>query len=84
MKWKPDGWKNPGDEAEGFSEGDLAFANGFAAGADAMLEAVAPLLEQVFAQLCGIRMREGKTDWYSGLDDSIDRLRAIIRLDNKD
>lgn len=48
------------------------------AGADAMLEVLNPLLTQIYAQLCGARIQMGKTDWYSTLDDSIDRLKSVL------
>jgi len=36
------------------------------------------LAYQIFAQICGIRMRE-PTDYRSALDDSYDRLKAILQ-----
>ena len=50
----------------------------FEAGADAMLEVIKPSLETIYAQLCGIRMKEEETPWYSALDASIDNLKKIL------
>jgi len=36
------------------------------------------LLRRIYAQLCGVRMEKGRTEYYSALDDSIDRVRAAI------
>ncbi len=54
---------------------DRAFEDGAVAVHDVDL----PLLRQVYAQLVGIRLKVGKSQHYSALDDSIDRLKAIIR-----
>ena len=49
----------------------------FEAGADAIIEGVMPLIIQVYAQLCRIRLKEGNLS-YCALDGSIDQLKAII------
>ena len=49
-------------------------------GADAVLETLTPILETIYAQLNGVRMKEGKTSWYSALDASIDALKGILNI----
>lgn len=50
----------------------------YEAGADAILKELKPLLTKIHVQLCGVRMKEGKTSWYSALDASIDNLKAVL------
>ena len=73
MSWRPPNWKKYGWVVLPKPEQDA-----YEAGADAMLEAQFPLLRQVYAQLCGVRLQQGKTDYYSALDESIDKLKQMI------
>jgi len=80
MKWRPkEGW----DTAEIAKTANLRPAWGIGAaieaGADALLDDLMPVLETVYAQLCGIKMKNGKTTYYSALDSSIDKLKEIIK-----
>jgi len=89
MNWRPEGLKNPfPDKHTHYYEieepCECCLYDGFEAGADAILEALKPLLTTIHAQLCGIRMREGKASWYSALDNSIDSIGRILNKEVKD
>ena len=43
-----------------------------------MLKALKPLLNTIYAQLCGIRIEKGQTSYYCALDSSIDKLKALL------
>lgn len=95
MGWRLDGWENPHEDkvktilSRGGHRGSISTeklerqSGIFEAGADALGAAYLPLLKQVYAQLCGVRLKEGETDYYSALDDSIDRLKAILEVDKE-
>lgn len=82
MSYRPPNWEYGGgfqDEVNGRFLNNY-ITDAYEAGADAMLEAQTPLLKTVYAQLCGLRMEKGKTHYYSGLDESIDKLRDILGI----
>ena len=57
-----------------------SYNKGFEDGKWKQLNLLMPLIKQAHAQLCGVRMKEGKTDYYSALDQSIDELKGVIEL----
>ena len=90
MAWRPDNWTNPHknsdsvqawDVAEAYADVDDDLWEAFEAGADALLEGLKPILEQVFAHLCGIQMVNPNPYPLSprALDNAINRLRIILR-----
>jgi len=92
--WRPkEGWNNPHTPMQDTPFVDLADAHfrqvsdgkytAYEDGADAMLRNVIPLLTTIHAQLCGVRITGGKTPWHSALDDSIDKLKAILGVKDK-
>ena len=79
--WRPPDWKGmPKCVRFSVIEPDFLAKEVYEAGADGILEALKPRLETIYAQLNGIRMKEGKTSWYSALDASIDELKQILGI----
>ena len=77
MNWRPDNWDKVVEGKYMHYGGDRTICE---TGADEILEALKPRLEIIYAQLNGIRMKEGKTSWYSALDASIDELKGILNI----
>ena len=85
MNWRTEDWVNPYKvRPNNPSRESIAWYYGFEEGADAMLKSLKPLLTTIHAQLCGIRMKEGKTSWYSALDSSIDSISKILSKEVKE
>lgn len=87
MNWRPNDWQNPHKHSDSVQAWDILEAYcevsdeewiTFEAGADALLNTLLPQLKTIHSMLCGIRMKEGKTSWYSALDANIDYLAEII------
>ena len=92
MSWRPEGWdKCSCDGCEMRNEDeyglvcDLTCGQHTAwlnkeAGADAMLRSLEELHKTIYAQLRGVRIEHGKTSYYSSLDATIDKLKAVLGI----
>lgn len=83
-KWKPDGYEELLSEAlcklnEEASTRDIAEVV-----EDALLEAIRPLLWQVYAQLCSYVIRLEPVSWCTASDDSLAKLRAILSIPDEE